>query len=101
MILFCGRLLEDAQTDPYYQSWLGKIQAALQHCCGRALRRELELETHLTSALVQMAEKIRAAEKARRKVGEKYYLPGPNCSKVPSMHLLTVSSSLFSVFRIF
>lgn len=93
-MLFCGRLLEDALTDPYYQSWLAKIQAALQHCCGRALREELELETRLTSVLVQVAEKIRAAEKTRRKVGEKYFLPGPNCSKVLVMHLVTVCFSL-------
>lgn len=69
-LLFCGRLLEDAQTDPYYHSWLSKIQAALQHCCGRALRKELQLETRLTSVLIQVAEKIRTAEKTRRKVGK-------------------------------
>lgn len=63
------RLLEDAQSDPYYHSWLSKIQAALQHCCGRALRKELQLETRLTSQLIQLAQKIRTAEKTRRKVG--------------------------------
>lgn len=67
---FSDRLLEDAQTDPYYHSWLRKIQAALQHCCGRALRKELQLETRLTSVLTQVAEKIRTAEKTRRKVGK-------------------------------
>uniref|UniRef100_A0AAQ5ZRM5 Phosphatidylinositol-4-phosphate 3-kinase catalytic subunit type 2 gamma n=1 Tax=Amphiprion ocellaris TaxID=80972 RepID=A0AAQ5ZRM5_AMPOC len=60
-------LLEDAHSDPYYQNWFGKVQAALRHCCGRALRQELEHETRLVHLLVQVAEKVRIAEKARRK----------------------------------
>lgn len=74
LLLFCARLLEDAQTDPHYHSWLSKIQAALQHCCGRALRKELQLEARLTSVLTQVAEKIRTAEKTRRKVGKQIFL---------------------------
>uniref|UniRef100_A0A3Q3FAN9 Phosphatidylinositol-4-phosphate 3-kinase catalytic subunit type 2 gamma n=1 Tax=Labrus bergylta TaxID=56723 RepID=A0A3Q3FAN9_9LABR len=61
------RLLQDAHNDPYYQSWFSKVQAALQHCCGRALRQELEHETRLVSVLIQVAESVRTAEKARRK----------------------------------
>ncbi|XP_039987887.1 phosphatidylinositol 4-phosphate 3-kinase C2 domain-containing subunit gamma isoform X2 [Xiphias gladius] len=60
-------LLEDAHNDPYYEGWYSKIQAALRHCCGRTLRQELEHETRLMSVLAQMADKVRTADKARRK----------------------------------
>ncbi|KAK2842453.1 hypothetical protein Q5P01_012653 [Channa striata] len=60
-------LLEDAENGPYYQNWYSKIRAALGHCCGRALRQELERESQLVSVLVQVAEKVRTADKARRK----------------------------------
>ncbi|XP_040894472.1 phosphatidylinositol 4-phosphate 3-kinase C2 domain-containing subunit gamma [Toxotes jaculatrix] len=60
-------LLEDAHTDPYYQSWYSKIQAALRHCCGQKLRQELEHETRLVFLLVQVADRIRTSDKARRK----------------------------------
>lgn len=77
-VLLAGRLLEDARNDPYYRSWFSKVQAALRHCCGQALRQELEQETRLVSVLMQVAEKIRIVEKARRKV-----------RKQISCHLLT------------
>ncbi|XP_029909790.1 phosphatidylinositol 4-phosphate 3-kinase C2 domain-containing subunit gamma isoform X2 [Myripristis murdjan] len=60
-------LLVDAQDDAHYQSWFSKVQAALRHCCGRALRQELEQETRLVTLLMQVADKIRTTDKARRK----------------------------------
>ncbi|XP_017260993.1 phosphatidylinositol 4-phosphate 3-kinase C2 domain-containing subunit gamma [Kryptolebias marmoratus] len=59
-------LLEDARLDPYFHGWFNKIQATLMHCCGRALKEELRHETRMVQILVQVAEKVRCAEKARR-----------------------------------
>uniref|UniRef100_A0A4W5PJC2 PI3K/PI4K catalytic domain-containing protein n=1 Tax=Hucho hucho TaxID=62062 RepID=A0A4W5PJC2_9TELE len=61
------RLLVDTQDDPHYQSWFSKVQAALRHCCGKALRQELEHETRLVTLLTQVAEGVRKADKNRRK----------------------------------
>ncbi|CAL8359519.1 unnamed protein product [Lota lota] len=60
-------LLADALLDAPYQAWLGKVLAALKHCCGRALRKELELQAQLVVLLTQAAEKVRLADKTRRK----------------------------------
>lgn len=80
-------LLEDAQNDPHYQSWFSKVQAALRHCCGHTLRKELEIEARLVSLLTQVADKVRLAEKSKRKailISERYrieefFLDGTNC----------------------
>ncbi|KAK0134206.1 Phosphatidylinositol 4-phosphate 3-kinase C2 domain-containing subunit gamma [Merluccius polli] len=47
--------------------WFGKVLAALKHCCGRALRKELERQTQLVVLLTQVATMVRLAEKTRRK----------------------------------
>ncbi|KAG5273788.1 hypothetical protein AALO_G00155520 [Alosa alosa] len=60
-------LLMDAQEDAHYRGWFSKVMAALRHCCGRVLRVELERESQLLGLLVQLADKIRATDKARRK----------------------------------
>uniref|UniRef100_A0A3B4WSW1 Phosphatidylinositol-4-phosphate 3-kinase catalytic subunit type 2 gamma n=1 Tax=Seriola lalandi dorsalis TaxID=1841481 RepID=A0A3B4WSW1_SERLL len=67
IVFYAGRLLEDAHSDPYYQSWYSKIKAVLRHCCGQTLRQELEHETRLVSVLVQVAENVRTADKARQR----------------------------------
>lgn len=72
-----ARLLVDAQEDAHYRSWFSKVLAALKHCCGRVLRQELERESHLVTLLVRVADGIRAADKARRKVCNLYSALGP------------------------
>ncbi|KAG7455961.1 hypothetical protein MATL_G00246640 [Megalops atlanticus] len=60
-------MLEDALEDAPYRSWYGKVQAALRHCVGHALRHELEQEAHLVALLTQVAERVRMADKSKRK----------------------------------
>ncbi|KAL0968708.1 hypothetical protein UPYG_G00270560 [Umbra pygmaea] len=60
-------LLVDTQADAHYQSWFNQVQAALKHCCGKALRMELELQVQLVNLLTQVAETIRTTDKNRRK----------------------------------
>ncbi|XP_030222213.1 phosphatidylinositol 4-phosphate 3-kinase C2 domain-containing subunit gamma [Gadus morhua] len=60
-------LLVDAMLDGPYRAWLGKVLAALKHCLGRALRKELEQQAQLVALLTQAAEKVRLADKTKRK----------------------------------
>ncbi|XP_048875603.1 phosphatidylinositol 3-kinase C2 domain-containing subunit gamma isoform X2 [Brienomyrus brachyistius] len=61
-------LLEDArETNRHYQSWYSKVQAGLRYCCGRQLRQELENEHQLVKLLTAAAERIRLADKTKRK----------------------------------
>lgn len=60
-------LLVDTLLDAHYQGWFSKVLAALKHCCGRALRKELEHQAQLVALLTQVAEKVRLADKSRRK----------------------------------
>ncbi|XP_028843563.1 phosphatidylinositol 4-phosphate 3-kinase C2 domain-containing subunit gamma-like isoform X2 [Denticeps clupeoides] len=60
-------LLVDALGDAHYRSWYSKVLAALKHCCGQLLRQELERESHLVTLLTQVADRIRSADKNRRK----------------------------------
>lgn len=62
------RLLVDALEDWLYKSWVSKVLSALKHCCGRALRLELQRENRLMDLLTQVAQRVRTADKTKRKV---------------------------------
>ncbi|XP_033823985.1 phosphatidylinositol 3-kinase C2 domain-containing subunit gamma isoform X1 [Periophthalmus magnuspinnatus] len=93
-------LLEDAHQDPHYQNWFSKVQAALRHCCGHTLRKELDNEARLVSLLTQVADKVRQADKSKRKGilnSEKYKIKeffhnGTSCCLPldPAVHIAAV-----------
>lgn len=95
-------LLEDAQNDPHYQSWFSKVQAALRHCCGHTLRKELENEARLVSLLTQVADKVRLADKSKRKTLlniekykiEDFFRDGTSCCLPldPAVHITAVDT---------
>ncbi|XP_067245627.1 phosphatidylinositol 3-kinase C2 domain-containing subunit gamma isoform X1 [Chanodichthys erythropterus] len=60
-------LLVDALEDWLYKSWISKVLSALKHCCGRALRLELQRENRLMDLLTQVAQRVRTADKTKRK----------------------------------
>ncbi|XP_067275932.1 phosphatidylinositol 3-kinase C2 domain-containing subunit gamma [Pseudorasbora parva] len=60
-------LLVDALDDWLYKSRLSKVLSALKHCCGRALRLELQMESQLMDLLTHMAQSIRTADRNKRK----------------------------------
>jgi len=91
-----GRLLMDALLDVYYQGWYTKVLAALKHCCGRALRRELELQSQLVGLLTQVAESVRLADKNRRKVQPTALLSTGDGLTVESGGCSTIESGLGS-----
>ncbi|XP_072291051.1 phosphatidylinositol 3-kinase C2 domain-containing subunit gamma [Eucyclogobius newberryi] len=93
-------LLEDAHHDPHYQSWFSKVQAALCHCCGHTLRKELETEARLVTLLTRVADKVKQADKNKRKTilnREKYKIEeffdvGTSCCLPldPAVHIKAV-----------
>ncbi|KAK7151368.1 hypothetical protein R3I94_007885 [Phoxinus phoxinus] len=60
-------LLVDALEDWLYKSWISKVLATLKHCCGRALRLELQRESRLMDLLTHLAQRIHTADKNKRK----------------------------------
>uniref|UniRef100_A0A8C6UJF7 PI3K/PI4K catalytic domain-containing protein n=1 Tax=Neogobius melanostomus TaxID=47308 RepID=A0A8C6UJF7_9GOBI len=76
------------------QSWFSKVQAALRQSCGHKLRKELEIEARLVSLLTQVADKVRLADKSKRKKYkiEEFFLDGKSCCLPldPAFHVSAV-----------
>ncbi|XP_077088624.1 phosphatidylinositol 3-kinase C2 domain-containing subunit gamma isoform X2 [Siphateles boraxobius] len=60
-------LLLDALEDGLYKSWVSQVLSALKHCCGRALRLELQRESRLMDLLTHLSQRIHTADKHKRK----------------------------------
>uniref|UniRef100_A0A3B3ZQN1 PI3K/PI4K catalytic domain-containing protein n=1 Tax=Periophthalmus magnuspinnatus TaxID=409849 RepID=A0A3B3ZQN1_9GOBI len=73
-----------------------KVQAALRHCCGHTLRKELDNEARLVSLLTQVADKVRQADKSKRKVCKykikEFFHNGTSCCLPldPAVHIAAV-----------
>ncbi|XP_051953352.1 phosphatidylinositol 3-kinase C2 domain-containing subunit gamma isoform X2 [Xyrauchen texanus] len=60
-------LVMDAQDDFLYKSWISKVLSALMHCYGCALRHEMQQQSRLVDLLTEVARKVHAAGKTKRK----------------------------------
>ncbi|XP_052386723.1 phosphatidylinositol 3-kinase C2 domain-containing subunit gamma isoform X2 [Carassius gibelio] len=102
-------LLVDALDDWLYRSWMRKVLSALKHCCGRALRHQLQRQSTLVDLLTQVAEKIRSSDKNKRKDVfsrerwqiESFFADGQPCRLPldPAVEVKGVNIESFKVFN--
>lgn len=102
-------LLLDALQDTLFSSFLSKVVCVLKHCCGRALRLELQQEQRLLDLLTLLAQSVRTADRPKRKellMRERwklasFFADGVSCRLPldPALLLRGVNTEAFKVFN--